>query len=514
MTRTPEAAPRASLDPADWEEFRALGHSMLDDMVDFMRTIRERPVWQSPSAEARAELSAPLPRAGASPQEVYATFQKAIQPFPTGNFHPRFWGWVMGNGTPVGFLADLLGSGLNCHVSGYDQAASLVEHEVLRWLAELMDYPRDASGLLVSGGTMANLVGLTVARNHAGGARLRQSGLASETGGAMTVYGSTATHSWVGRCCDLLGLGEKAFRTVPADSRHRVPVDALAAAIRADREKGLKPFCIIANAGTVACGATDDLNALADLARAEGLWLHVDGAFGALVKLTSRYRHVVDGLERADSIAFDLHKWGYMQYEIGAVLVRDAKAHADAFSFEASYLEKFRGGLAVNPIEFSSRGVQLSRGFRALKVWMHLSIYGSDLIGRMIEQNIEDVAYLRKRIEGEPELEMLGPCELNVLCFRYVPAGERGTPEALDALNAELLVRIQESGVAIPSNARIDGKFALRVANTNHRTVPADFDLFVDTVLRLGRELTPRSSSVPSASPSREERPSSSPSWR
>lgn len=512
---SPSGAPletRATLDPADWDEFRALGHTMLDDMVDFMSTIRERPVWQSPSAEARAALSAPLPRAGADPREAYATFQKAIQPFPTGNIHPRFWGWVMGNGTPVGFLADMLGSALNCHVSGYDQAAALVEHEVLRWLAELMDYPKDASGLLVSGGTMANLVGLTVARNHAGGSTLRRDGLRPEAGGALTVYGSTATHSWVGRCCDLLGLGEKAFRTVAVDARHRVRVDELAAAIRADRDRGLQPFCIIANAGTVACGATDDLHALADLARQEKLWLHVDGAFGALVKLSPKYRHVVDGLERADSIAFDLHKWGYMQYEIGAVLVRDAQAHADAFSFEASYLEKFRGGIAVNPIEFSSRGVQLSRGFRALRVWMHLSVYGSERIGRAIEQNIDDVAYLRERIGREPELEILGPAELNVLCFRYVVPG--AAPEALDAMNSELLVQVQESGVAVPSNARLDGKFGLRIANTNHRTVPSDFDLLVDTVLRFGRALTPRSASPGSASPSPASRPSSSPSSR
>jgi glutamate/tyrosine decarboxylase-like PLP-dependent enzyme len=509
-TRKPDEA-RATLDPGDWEEFRSLGHAMLDDMVDFMRTTRERPAWRSPSAEARAALSAPVPRAGADPREVYATFRNAIQPYPTGNVHPRFWGWVMGNGTPVGFLADMLGSALNCNVPGYDQAAALVERETIRWLVDLMDYPADASGLFVSGGSMANLMGLAIARNHAGGARLRREGLQADTpGGALTVYGSAATHSCIARSCDLLGLGQNAFRQVPADARHRVRVDELAAAIRADRARGLRPFCIVASAGTVACGATDDLNALADLARAEGLWLHVDGAIGALVKLSPRYRHVVDGLERADSIAFDLHKWGYMQYEVGAVLVRDPKAHADAFSYSASYLENFRGGIAVDSIGFSSRGLQLSRGFRALKVWMHLSIYGSERIGRMIEQNIDDVAYLRERIGREPELEVLGPSELNILCFRYVLPG--APPEALDALNAELLVRIQESGVAVPSSGRIDGRLALRVANTNHRTVPADFDLLVETVLRLGRELTPRSISPRSASPSPEARPSSSPS--
>ena len=504
------SGPRVQLDPADWEQFRALGHTMLDDMVNYMATVRERPVWQSPSAEARAALSSPVPRQGADPSDVYATFQKAIQPYPTGNIHPRFWGWVMGNGTPVGFLADLLTSGMNCNVPGYDQAAALVEHEALRWLAEVMDYPADASGLFVSGGSVANLLGLAIARNHAGGERLRRDGLGADSGGALTVYGSTATHSCVRRSCDLLGLGESAFRAIPVDGRHRVRVDELAAAIRADRAKGLRPFCIVGSAGTVTCGATDDLHALADLARAEGLWLHIDGAIGALVKLSPRYRRVVDGLERADSIAFDLHKWGYMQYEIGAVLVRDPKAHAGAFAYSASYLEEFRGGIAVDPIEFSSRGLQLSRGFRSLKAWMHFSIYGTERIGRMIEQNIDDVAFLRERIGREPELEVLGPAELNILCFRYVVPG--APAETLDALNAEILVRVQESGIAMPSSARLDGRLTLRVANTNHRTVPEDFDLLVDTVLRFGRELTPRSTSLRSASPSPGARPSSSPS--
>ena len=475
------------LDPDDWEEFRVLGHGMLDDMVDYLRTVRERPAWQSPPSATRTFLAGPVPRAGRDLAKVYEDFKEHVLPYPTGNIHPGFWGWVLGTGTPVGVLAGLLGSAINCHVPGYDQAASLVEHQVIRWLAELMDYPPESSGLLVSGGTVANLLGITVARNCATNQRVRRDGVDPAAGGAMTIYGSTATHGWITRSCDLIGLGERGFRQVPVDADHRVRVEEMARMIREDRRLGLHPICVIGNAGTVMCGATDDLNALADFAAEEGLWFHIDGAFGSLAKLSPKYRQIVDGMERADSVAFDLHKWGYMQYEVGVLLVRDARAHADSFSFAPSYFEPFRGGIAVDPTEFASRGLQLSRGFRALKVWMNLSVYGSERIGQVIEQNIDQVAYLRSLIDREPSLEILGPSELNVVCFRYIAPGL--TPEELDALNMEALVRIQESGLAVPSSGRLEGRFAIRVAHTNHRTTYADFDALVDAVVRVGREL-------------------------
>lgn len=489
--------PPDELDPQDWRQFRTVLHHAVDDMVDFLETVRDRPVWQCPSPEARAYHNTALPRQGKTLSEVYQDFGRYILPYPTGNIHPRFWGWVMGTGTPVGVLADLLMSTMNCHVSGYDQAATLVENQVLAWLAEMMDFPATSSGLLVSGGTAADLLGITVARNTLSGLTIRQDGLNHGNQPPLTLYGSIATHGWAGRCCDLLGLGETAFRKIAVDADDRIDLDALRAAIAADRASGCRPFCIVGNAGTVATGATDNLNPLADLAQQESLWFHVDGAFGALAKLSRKYRHKVDGLERADSVAFDLHKWGYMQYETGAVLVRDAAAHKAAFSFAPSYLETFRGGIAVEPTEFASRGVQLSRGFRALRVWMNLSVYGSDRIGAAIEKNIEQVQYLKQRIETEPNLERLGPAEMNVVCFRYQPPGLTG-PE-LDALNRELLVRLQESGIAVPSNARINGRFAIRVAHTNHRTRQDDLDLLVKSILKIGQSLTNPESQTPPA---------------
>lgn len=475
-----------TLDPENWDDVRTLGHQMLDDMFIYLQAVRDHPVWQSPSQEARAGLREPLPRRGAELAEVYERFKRYVLPYPTGNIHPRFWGWVMGNGTVVGVLSDLLASAMNCHVSGYDQAATLVERQVIEWLAEMVDYPPNASGVLVSGATAANLLGLTVARNTITGADIRGFGLSPENG-RLTAYGSVATHGWAARSCDLLGLGEQAFRKIPVDGRDRVDVDGMKATIREDRLRGYRPFCIVGNAGTVATGATDNLARLAEVAREEDLWFHVDGAFGALAKLSPRYRHIVEGLERADSIAFDLHKWGYMQYETGAVLVRNAKAHIDAFSFAPSYLETFRGGIAVEPTEFASRGIQLSRGFRALRVWMNFLTYGLDRIGAAIEKNIDDVQYLCQRIEAEDNLEVLGPCEMNVVCFRY-RRDAIDEPE-LDALNRDLLVRLQESGLAVPSNARINGRFALRVANTNHRTRREDFDLLIRAVLEIGNSM-------------------------
>jgi glutamate/tyrosine decarboxylase-like PLP-dependent enzyme len=475
-------ATSTSLDPADWEAFRALGHRMLDDMVDYVRTVRERPVWQSPPPATRHALKGPVPRGPEALEDVYATFQQHILPYPTGNIHPRFWGWVMGTGTPVGLLADLLGAAMNCHVSGYDQAAALVEHQVIAWLAELLDYPTDASGLLVSGGTVANLIGVATARNRLEGCNIRHAGVNPALTGRLVVYGSAATHGWAERSCDLLGLGTEGFRKIEVDGADRIRVDVLARRIREDRARGERPVCIVGNVGTVATGATDDLHALADLARDEGLWFHVDGAFGALAKLSPRHRGLVAGLERADSVAFDLHKWGYVQLETGAVLVRDAKAHAEAFSFAPSYLETFTGGIAVQPTEFASRGLQLSRGFRALKVWMNLRAYGADAIGAAIERNIDDCQYLAERIEAHPDLELMASVALNVVCFRFRRPGMDDA--ALDRLNARVLVELQESGVAVPSNARINGRFAIRVANTNHRTVRADFDLLLEAVLR------------------------------
>jgi glutamate/tyrosine decarboxylase-like PLP-dependent enzyme len=480
--------PEETLDPADWGELRALGHRMVDDMMDYLEGVRERPVWRPVPAETRAALDEPTPRGPTDPTEVYRQFREHVLPYPNGNIHPRFWGWVMGTGTPLAMLADMLASGMNPHLAGYDQSPALVERQVIRWMAELLGFPAESSGLLVSGGTVANLLGLAVARNARAGFDLRSEGLQRPNTPRLLVYGSSETHSWSKKACELLGLGDSALRRIPVDDEYRVDVPALRAAIAEDRAAGHRPICVIGNAGTVNTGATDDLQALASLCREYRLWFHVDGAFGAFAALAPSLRSTVAGMEEADSVAVDLHKWGYLPFEVGLALVRHPDAHRATFATSSRYLDATPRGIVAGGFPFADLGVQLSRGFRALKVWMSLKAQGADAWGRLVEQNVAQARHLRDRVLAEPRLELLAPAPLNVVCFRYLaPALD---PAALDAVNEEILLRVQERGIAVPSSTVLGGRFALRVAITNHRSRLEDFDLFLDAVLAIGAELT------------------------
>jgi glutamate/tyrosine decarboxylase-like PLP-dependent enzyme len=263
----------------------------------------------------------------------------------------------------------------------------------------------------------------------------------------------------------------------------------LKARIVADRKAGHLPFCVVATAGTVNTGAIDPLPEIAALCKAEKLWMHVDGAIGALVALDPVNRPLMAGMEQADSIAFDLHKWMYLPYDTGCTLVRDREKHRAAFAVEASYLNKLEGGIAAAPIAFADYGPQLSRGFRALKVWMNLKAYGSERFGRLIAQNIQQAHYLKERVAAEPALELLAPVPLNIVNFRYKKPGLDAP--ALNQLNARILVALQERGIAAPSSTLLQGRFAIRVAITNHKSRRADFDALTDAVIALGREFTP-----------------------
>jgi glutamate/tyrosine decarboxylase-like PLP-dependent enzyme len=476
-----------TLDPADWGQLRALGHRMVDDMMDYLEGVRERPVWRPVPAETRAALDEPTPRGPTDPAEVYRQFREHVLPYPNGNIHPRFWGWVMGTGTPLAMLADMLASGMNPHLAGYDQSPALVERQVIHWMADLLGFQAESSGLLVSGGSVANLVGLAVARNAHAGFDLRAEGLQRPNTPRLLVYGSSETHSWSKKACELLGLGDSALRRIRVDDQYRVDVPALRAAIAEDRAAGHRPICVIGNAGTVNTGATDDLQALASICREERLWFHVDGAFGAFAALAPSLRATVAGMERADSIAVDLHKWGYLPFEVGLALVRDAEAHRATFTTSSRYLDATPRGIVAGGFPFADLGVQLSRGFRALKVWMSLKAQGADAWGRLVEQNVAQARHLSARVQAEPRLELVAPAPLNVVCFRYVAPGLDAA--ALNAVNEEILLRVQERGIAVPSSTVLGGHFALRVAITNHRSRLADFDLFVDAVLDIGSQL-------------------------
>jgi glutamate/tyrosine decarboxylase-like PLP-dependent enzyme len=282
-------------------------------------------------------------------------------------------------------------------------------------------------------------------------------------------------------------MGSDSLRLIDTNEDYEIDIEKLKAQIAADRNSGLKPFCVIGNAVTVNTGACDDINALADLCETEKLWFHIDGAIGAMLALSDQYKHLVKGMERADSIAFDLHKWMYVPYEAGCTLVRRRDEHYKTFSLQAAYLQHEKRGLSSGDTWFSDYGIELSRGFKALKIWMSLQEHGYKKFGRMVTQNIEQVQYLKSLVLAHPELELTGPAPLNILCFRYI--GNNSDKESLNAMNKELLLQLHESGVALPSYTTLNGNYSFRVANTNHRTVKKDFEILVNKVLELGSKL-------------------------
>ncbi len=482
---TEREVPLAStLDPDDWSEAEALLIDAAQRITRRLSSIRDEPAWTEPSERSRALAYEPLPRAGTPLSDVYEQALACIWPHPTGNIHPRFWGWVHGTGTHAGILADLLMSGMNAHVSGFNQGATYVERAVVSWLRQTMGFPDSASGVLVSGGTVANLIGLLIARNtHFPG--VREGGMRAIGSADPVVFASELVHGWAAKSCDILGLGTQALRLLPVDDRGRIRLDALADGIESERSAGRSPFAIIGSAGTVSTGSVDDLNALADIAAEQDLWFHIDGAFGAMAKLSTPDAHRVSGLDRANSLAFDLHKWGYMQFDVGCTLVRDRSIHLRAMSFTGTYLESIEAGIGKDPTEFASVGLQLSRSFRALRVWMCLKAHGIESIGRAIAANCAQARLLASLIDSDPELELMAPVTLNVVCFRYNPADLDET--SLDALNREIMIRLQVSGFAVLSSTRLDGRFVLRAAITNHRTQESDIRQLVCEVKRIGQ---------------------------
>ncbi len=473
-----------SLDPANWDDFRRLAHRMVDHTLDHLQGLSDAPAWQAMPDEVAASFQAPLPRAGEGEEAAFNAFLERVRPYPSGNLHPRFFGWVQGNGTAFAALCDMLASALNAHMAGFNHAPKLVEMEVIRWLAEAMGFPEDASGLLVTGGSMANTLALATALRTKAPFDARADGL--RAGPELTLYGSDETHGWARKAVELLGLGDRAFRRIPSDAAFRVDVAAMRAAIQEDRAAGRVPFCILGTAGTVNTGASDDLAALADLAAEEDLWFHVDGAFGAWAWTSEALRPQVAGMERADSLAFDVHKWGSMPFDCACVLVRDAAAHRQAFAAPAAYLTPYERGVMAGGLPFADRGVDLTRNFKALKVWMSLKAYGMDRFVEAVERNVDQARHVAGRVDGHADLERLAPAPLNIVCFRYRPSGAALSEAELDELNREILLQLQEKGIAVPSSTRLDGRYAIRAAFVGHRTTLADADALIDGVLALG----------------------------
>ncbi|MBV9757666.1 MAG: cytochrome D ubiquinol oxidase subunit I [Alphaproteobacteria bacterium] len=493
-----------SLDPADWDELRALGHRMVDDMFDYVQGIRERPVWQRFPEAGRAELRDALPRTPARAVDVYEDFRRLVLPYATGNVHPRFMGWVHGGGNVVGMLAELLAGGLNANLGGRDHAPILVERQVIGWAAEMLGLPAETSGLLVTGTSMANMIAVLVARTATLGPAVRQAGLGDSR---LIAYASTAAHSCIPRAMDMAGLGTDALRLILCDRAYRMDLAALSEALRRDRDNGAQPFLVIATAGSVDTGAIDDLAAIARVCREHGTWFHVDAAFGALAALSPALRPLLTGIEQADSVAFDFHKWAQVPYDAGCILVRDPARHLATFSQQAAYLRREARGLAGGSPWPCDLGPDLSRGFRALKVWMTLRTFGADRLGEVVAHCCAVARALAARVEREPALELLAPVALNIVCFRY-----RAAAGDLDELNTAIVADLQEAGIAAPSTTVLAGCVAIRAAIVNHRTTTADAEAVVGAVLRAGAARTQANrGALCAASPSQARTPAASP---
>lgn len=464
---------------------------MVGDMISFLETVRDRPVWRPVPASIKKRLRSSLPQEGLAPEIVYDEFRELILPYGYGNIHPRFWAWVNGTGTVFTVLAELLAATMNPNCYGSDSSPFYVEQQVLSWMKEFLGFAQDSSGLLLSGASIANFVAIAAALESRADGDIGKDGLWSLKR-PMILYSSEETHYSVDKAVRMLGLGTSSMRKIPVDADFSIDLDRLVGAIQSDRRQGLKPFCIVGNAGTVRTGAFDNLQELATLCKQEGLWFHVDGAFGALVAASPALAKRTSGMERADSVGFDLHKWMFMPIGVGCVFVRDRRVHRRAFEAEASYLARTESGIGSVRDPFGNYGPELTRGFRALKVWMGLKEHGAKKYVQIIEQNVSQAAYLRRLVEAAPDLDLLAPVPLNIVCFRLVARGF--TDDELNEINRRLLLALQDHGLAAPSLVSVNDRVGLRVAITNHRTRQSDLDFLVDVTRECGKRIVSGSS--------------------
>jgi glutamate/tyrosine decarboxylase-like PLP-dependent enzyme len=446
-------------------------------VAEYFTHISERPVIAPNNAgKTKTLVNVELPLEGRPLEELIAEC-RTVMDLSRHNGHPRFFGYVASPSTPIGAYGDLIASALNANITCWRSgpAGTEIEQVVVRWLGSMIGYDQNARGLLTSGGSMANMIALLVASRRVNGAETSRKGLWN-AGPPITIYVSEEVHMSIPKAMDILGFGRDQVRVIPCDERQRLRVDQLKKTLQTDRGSGLRPFCVVGSAGTVNTGVVDPLDQIADIAREFHLWFHVDGAYGAPGVLDESKTKLFAGLERADSVSLDPHKWLYVPVDAGCLLFRDAGAAATAFSTEDADYIKVHGHADDAAFAYWDYGVELSRRFRALKVWLTLGYYGVKRIAAAIADDCALAAYMGELVANAEDFELLAPVELSICCFRYVPRGFAGNDEELNKLNEEIMSLVQKGGRAYLSNATVNGKFALRACITNFRTTKADIE--------------------------------------
>src|SRR5947199_5748930 len=471
------------LDPSA-DEIRDWGNSVIQFMLEYLGDLRDRPVYRRMcSREIGGRLERAMPIKGIDFNDLLKVFRETIVPFSRQNAHPRMFGYVQSPGTPLAAFADLLASVLNANLTVWRSAPAPVELERLTidWIRQILGFNAGAGGLFVSGGSIANFAAIAAARQAK-----------DYLSGRLRIYASSETHFSIAKAAALLGIGRENVRLVAVDERFRMRLDDLVAKITADLETGYVPFCVVANAGTVNTGAIDPLQEIREVANRFQLWMHVDGSYGAFAVLAESARKLFEGIERADSIALDPHKWLYLPVDVGCVIYREPEIARSAYAHEAEYT-RIIGEEADEAFAFWDYGPELSRRFRALKVWMWLKGVGLDFLGDAIESNLACARHFESMVRASDDFEMLAPVELSVFCFRHVPVLLRNeSPQAIDAFNERLLIALQRDGSSYLSNATLGGRFALRGCVLNYRTTLRDMEILLDDLRRVAKSFLSR----------------------
>jgi len=491
---SPAITPPDPVPDLDWDPGRArrFADQAVELWEEFLKRLPSLPVagpWNT--EQVAAGVGRPVPEEGLTEDELFGYLRSLAFEWSMYPGHPRFMAYITGSGTVPGAPADLLAAGLNMNLGGWRLSPSGTEVELalIRWFADQFGLPASAGGLLVSGGAMANFVALKVARDAQASWDIRSRGVAA--GPPLMIYASEEVHVTTDRAADMMGLGIEAVRKIPIGHDYRMRSEALREAIQADREAGAVPFAVVGTAGTVATGVIDPLQEIGRICEDEALWFHVDAAYGGPAVLAEDLRHLFAGIERADSIAFDPHKWMYTPHSGGCILVRDSATLSASFAALAAYIheDKERSGHGV---DLGMMGPQFSRGFQALKVWVSLLAHGRRAYARRISHDAALARYMGARVEERPELELAVPVGLSICCFRYVPPDlpmGAGSEDYLNVLNERLMTDIQLDGRAFCSNAVLEGRFVLRACIVNFRTEAADVDALLDLASELGAEL-------------------------